>query len=65
MTAEGHGRGTDIEELILVRPGESTGNVGAAQADADRAHEIKIGLRDAGVPLSEPGLEQARRPGRR
>ena len=65
MTAEGHGRGTDIAELILVRHGESTGNVAAAQAYADGADEITIGLRDADVPLSETGLEQARSLGRR
>ncbi|HET9873228.1 MAG TPA: histidine phosphatase family protein [Propionibacteriaceae bacterium] len=49
-----------IKQLILVRHGESTGNVAAAQAYTDRAEVIDIGLRDADVPLSEPGVQQAR-----
>ncbi len=45
--------------LILVRHGESTGNVAAAAADADQADLIDVGMRDADVPLSPAGLDQA------
>jgi probable phosphoglycerate mutase len=48
-----------VTELILVRHGESEGNVAAAQADAAGAEVIQIGLRDADVPLSGLGFEQA------
>jgi broad specificity phosphatase PhoE len=59
------GSGMNSEELILVRHGESTGNVAAAQAYVDRAEVIDIGLRDADVPLSETGMDQARSLGER
>jgi broad specificity phosphatase PhoE len=45
--------------LILVRHGESTANVAASAAEAARAEVIDVPLRDADVPLSEIGLEQA------
>lgn len=48
-----------MTELILVRHGESEGNVAAARADAAGAEVIEIGLRDADVPLSAVGFEQA------
>lgn len=46
-------------ELILVRHGESEGNVAASAAQAAGAEDIDIGLRDADVPLSETGRRQA------
>jgi broad specificity phosphatase PhoE len=46
-------------ELLLVRHGESTGNVAAAAASAAGADEIDVGQRDADVPLSPTGEEQA------
>ncbi|MFL6161386.1 MAG: histidine phosphatase family protein [Jatrophihabitantaceae bacterium] len=46
--------------LILVRHGESTGNVAREQAEASAADVIDIGLRDPDVPLSELGQRQAR-----
>jgi broad specificity phosphatase PhoE len=45
--------------LILVRHGESTANIAASAAEAARAEVIDVPLRDADVPLSEIGLEQA------
>lgn len=47
-------------ELILVRHGESTGNVAAAAAEAAQADVVDVGIRDADVQLSPLGLEQAR-----
>lgn len=46
-------------ELLLVRHGESTGNVAAAAASAAGAEAIDVGQRDADVPLSPTGEEQA------
>jgi probable phosphoglycerate mutase len=54
-----------IHELILLRHGESTGNVAAAQAYTDRAEAIRIDQRDADVPLSDTGMDQARSLGKR
>lgn len=48
-----------IAELVLVRHGESAGNVAAAAAHAAGAEEIAVGHRDPDVPLSEVGLDQA------
>lgn len=45
-------------ELILIRHGESAGNVAASAAQRAGAEVIDIGLRDADVPLSGTGLEQ-------
>lgn len=42
-----------MEELWLVRHGESVGNVAATAADAARAETITLATRDADVPLSE------------
>jgi broad specificity phosphatase PhoE len=47
-------------ELVLVRHGESLGNVAAAQAEAARAEVIDVPVRDADVALSPVGEEQAR-----
>lgn len=46
-------------ELLLVRHGESTGNVAATSASAAGAEVIDIGLRDADVPLTAVGRDQA------
>ena len=47
-------------ELSLVRHGESMGNVAAAEAEAAQAEVIEVPVRDADVPLSPGGEEQAR-----
>ncbi len=48
-----------VTELVLVRHGESTGNVAHARAYADGAEVIDIPERDPDVPLSELGRQQA------
>ena len=48
-----------IRELWLVRHGESTGNVAATGAERAGAELIEIDVRDADVPLSQVGREQA------
>ena len=48
------------DQLVLVRHGESAGNVARTAALAAGAHVIDIDRRDADVPLTEVGLEQAR-----
>lgn len=49
-----------VTEIWLVRHGESTANVAAAEADAAGADVIDVGYRDADVPLSPLGEEQSR-----
>ena len=49
-----------VNELYLVRHGESIGNVAATQAEVDQLDAITIDIRDADVPLSPTGEEQAR-----
>jgi glucosyl-3-phosphoglycerate phosphatase len=51
-------------ELILVRHGESEGNVAREAAEAEQADEILIDQRDADVPLSGRGRSQAQALGR-
>jgi broad specificity phosphatase PhoE len=51
-------------DLLLVRHGESVGNVASAEAWAAKAETIDIDLRDADVPLSPLGERQARALGR-
>ncbi|HET7723078.1 MAG TPA: histidine phosphatase family protein [Propionibacteriaceae bacterium] len=46
-------------ELVLVRHGESVGNVLATAAQRNGDETIRIGERDADVPLSSLGVEQA------
>lgn len=46
-------------ELVLVRHGQSTGNVAREEALAAEADVIEIGQRDADVPLSALGREQS------
>jgi broad specificity phosphatase PhoE len=48
-----------VAELVLVRHGESMGNVAAAVAHEADAEVIEVGQRDADVPLSEVGVRQA------
>ena len=49
-----------VLELLLVRHGESAGNVAAAKAAASGAELIDVPSRDADVTLSDTGVEQAR-----
>lgn len=48
-----------VRELLLVRHGESEGNVAAAEANAAGAELIEVPARDADVRLSELGQAQA------
>lgn len=48
-----------VRELILVRHGQSEGNVAAEAADRDEAHRIDVPARDPDVVLSETGRTQA------
>lgn len=48
-----------VNELFLVRHGESIGNVAATQAELDGLDVIPLDIRDADVPLSDTGREQA------
>lgn len=54
----------DLEWLGIIRHGESTGNIAAARAEAAGAELIDIPERDADVPLSPTGQEQAAAVGR-
>jgi broad specificity phosphatase PhoE len=53
-----------MTELILVRHGESEGNVAREAAEAEQADEILIDQRDPDVPLSGRGRSQAEAVGR-
>ena len=48
-----------VSRLLLARHGESTGNVAAAAAEASGERLLGIDLRDADVPLTALGEEQA------
>lgn len=48
-----------VKELWLVRHGESVGNTAATQAERDGLEVIDLDIRDADVPLSDTGVEQA------
>ena len=48
-----------LSELLLVRHGESVGNVAAEAARSSDAHVIDVPARDADVTLSELGRQQA------
>ena len=48
-----------VRELMLVRHGESLGNLAAAEARAADALEIEVPARDADVDLSDLGRDQA------
>jgi broad specificity phosphatase PhoE len=51
-------------ELILIRHGESIGNVAREEAESNGASSIAMPMRDADVPLSDLGVQQARAVGR-
>src|SRR5689334_9580108 len=53
-----------VRELWLVRHGESAGNVAATRAGVERLEVIPLDIRDADVPLSPTGQEQATALGR-
>ncbi len=53
------GSSHELSWLGIVRHGESTGNVAAAAAETGRLEQIDIPERDADVPLSDTGREQA------
>jgi 2,3-bisphosphoglycerate-dependent phosphoglycerate mutase len=53
-----------VAELILVRHGQSLANVAVPAADAEGLLEAEVSGRDAEVPLTELGAEQARAVGR-
>ena len=53
-----------VRELILVRHGQSVGNIAAEAADRDELHEIDVPARDPDVELSDTGREQAQALGR-
>lgn len=57
LSTAGSDRG--IAELVLVRHGESIGNVADRAAIAARAHRLDLAERDADVPLSDDGRAQA------
>lgn len=46
-------------ELVLVRHGESLGNLADSEAREQKAERLDIELRDADVPLSDTGQQQA------
>jgi broad specificity phosphatase PhoE len=46
-------------ELLLVRHGESAGNIARESAESSRSEVIDIAWRDADVPLSDVGMAQA------
>ncbi|MGU3645330.1 histidine phosphatase family protein [Microbacterium sp. C23T] len=48
-----------VRELWLVRHGESIGNIAATRAEIDGLDVIPLDVRDADVPLSATGQEQA------
>jgi len=54
-----------LNELLLVRHGESEANVAAAEASAAGALRIAVPARDADVELSAAGIAQAEALGRR
>jgi broad specificity phosphatase PhoE len=57
--AEGGPAGAGLTELLLVRHGESEGNLAATMARQSGAHVIEVPARDADVELSATGREQA------
>src|ERR1700709_1500898 len=57
--ADGAGVGMGATELWLVRHGESTANVAAAEAEREGRDVIQTKFRDADVPLSPLGEQQA------
>ncbi|MDO5699100.1 MAG: histidine phosphatase family protein [Dermatophilus congolensis] len=58
------GRRTAPSELVLIRHGESVGNVADRVAREKDAHHLELDYRDADTPLSDVGEEQASAVGR-
>ena len=56
--------GAPVETLVLVRHGESMGNLADADARRRGAGRLDIDVRDADVPLSPAGEQQADAVGR-
>lgn len=54
-----HPERAGVRELVLVRHGESVGNVAAAEAERAGLEVIALETRDADTPLSPLGAEQA------
>ena len=50
---------TTPTRLLLVRHGESVGNVAASRADREQSLVVDVETRDADTPLSDRGREQA------
>ena len=48
------------DELVLVRHGQSVGNIAATEAGESGAERLDLDFRDADTPLSDTGHEQAR-----
>lgn len=59
MSPTDRGAGRGVTELMLVRHGESVGNVAASAAERGRQEVIDLDTRDADTPLSALGAEQA------
>ncbi len=59
MSTADSGPGRGVTELMLVRHGESVGNVAASAAEVARQEVIDLDTRDADTPLSALGSEQA------
>ena len=59
MTAASAVQRAGVRELILVRHGESVGNVAASHAELSGLEAIDLDTRDADTPLSPLGEEQA------
>ena len=57
LATEGDPRG--LAELVLVRHGESVGNVADREAIAAKAHRLELETRDADIELSVEGQRQA------
>ena len=51
---------TELARLLLIRHGQSIGNVADDRARAAGAHRLDLDYRDADTPLSEAGVGQAR-----
>lgn len=51
---------TELAGLLLVRHGQSVGNVANDNARAAGAHQLDLDHRDADTPLSEAGVRQSR-----
>lgn len=55
---------TEVAELVLVRHGQSAGNVADAEARREGLGRLELATRDADTPLSADGEHQARAVGR-